>query len=96
LGKFSHEKLDLLSGKGRLAQALLDLAEHLGQTSTSGSVTLAYKISNSDLAAMAGLGRENVSRILREWRERKIVTRSARYHCIRNIAALEHETESAD
>lgn len=84
-----------LSGRGRLARALLDLAEYLGQPSGSGSVTLDYKISNGDLAAMAGVARENVSRVLGEWRERKLVSQSAHHHCIHDIAALEREIELA-
>jgi CRP/FNR family cyclic AMP-dependent transcriptional regulator len=82
-----------LSGKGRLARALLDLAEHFGKPSGSGSVTFDHKISNSDLAAMAGMARENVSRVLREWRDRKLVSQPTRYHCIHDIAALEREME---
>lgn len=82
-----------LSSKGRLARALLDLADHFGQPSGSGSVMLSQKISNGDLAAMAGMARENVSRVLAEWRERKLVSQSGHYHCISNIAALEREME---
>jgi CRP-like cAMP-binding protein len=82
-----------LSGKGRLARALLDLAGHLGKPSGAGSLTLDHKISNSDLAAMAGMARENVSRVLGEWRDRKLVSQPARYHCIHDIAALEREME---
>ena len=82
-----------LSGKARLARALLDLAKHLGKPSDSGSVTFDHKISNSDLAAMAGMARENVSRVLGEWRDRKLVSQSAHHHCIHDIAALEREME---
>jgi CRP/FNR family transcriptional regulator, cyclic AMP receptor protein len=84
-----------LSGKGRLARALLELAEHLGQPSGSGGVIFTHKISNNDLAAMAGMARENVSRVLGEWRERKLVSQSAHYHYIHDIAALEREMELA-
>ena len=82
-----------LSGKGRLARALLDLARHVGKPSGSGSVTFSHKISNRDLAAMAGMARENVSRVLGEWRDRKLVSQAAQYHCIHDIAALEREME---
>jgi hypothetical protein len=39
------------------------------------------------------VARENVSRLLTEWRERGIVTQTARnYHCIAKPDALERET----
>jgi CRP/FNR family cyclic AMP-dependent transcriptional regulator len=82
-----------LSGKARLARALLDLAKHLSKPSGSGSLTFDHKISNGDLAAMAGMARENVSRVLGEWRDRKLVSQPAHYHCIHDIAALEREME---
>lgn len=82
-----------LSGKGRLARALLDLAGYVGKPSGSGSVTFDQKISNSDLAAMAGMARENVSRVLGEWRGRKLLSQPGQYHRIHDIAALEHEME---
>ena len=82
-----------LSGKGRLARVLLDLAGYVGEPSGSGSVTFNHKISNGDLAAMAGMARENVSRVLGEWRDRKLVSQSAHYHCIHDIAALEREMD---
>jgi CRP/FNR family transcriptional regulator, cyclic AMP receptor protein len=85
-----------LSGKGRLARALLDLAQHLGKPSASGSVMFSYKVSNGDLAAMAGMARENVSRVLGEWRNRKLVSQSAHHHCIHDIAALEREMDMTD
>jgi CRP/FNR family cyclic AMP-dependent transcriptional regulator len=80
-----------LSGKGRLARALLDLAEHFGKPSGPGGVMLEHKISNSDLAAMAGMARENVSRVLGEWRDRQLVSQSMRHHCIHDVAALKRE-----
>ena len=80
-----------LSGRGRLARALIELAEHFGQRSSNGAVILEYKIADADLAAMAGLARESVKRVLTEWQERKLVTQTERYHHIHDIAALRHE-----
>ncbi len=51
------------------------------------------KITQSDLAAMAGIARENVSRILKDWMRRRIVSRLAGYYCLENKAALEREAE---
>lgn len=82
-----------LSGRGRLARAMLDLAGHIGMPSGRGGVIFSHRIGNSDLAAMAGMARENVSRVLGEWRVRKIVSQPAHHHCIHDIAALAHEME---
>src|SRR6476619_7647701 len=53
--------------KGRVARALLNLAEAFGRDVGSGRIVLRQKVTQSDLAAMAGIARENVSRILKEW-----------------------------
>src|SRR5205807_9930184 len=53
-----------LSVKGRLARALLNLAEYVGKDNGGGQIQLHHKISQSDLAAMAGVARENVSRTM--------------------------------
>jgi hypothetical protein len=42
---------------------------------------------------MAGIARENVSRILKEWTRRSFVSRLAGYYCIENKRALESEAE---
>jgi len=69
-----------LSVKGRLARALLNLAEYVGEDNGGGRIQLRHKISQNDLAAMAGVARENVSRTMSEWRKRDIVTRSSDYY----------------
>lgn len=82
-----------LTVRGRVARALLELAEYLGQESGVGGIMLGHKISQGDLAAMAGVARENVSRTLSEWKQRKIVTKPSLYYCLNDIAALEHEMQ---
>jgi hypothetical protein len=42
---------------------------------------------------MAGIARENVSRILSDWKRRMIVTRLAQQYCINNPTALKRELE---
>jgi CRP/FNR family transcriptional regulator, cyclic AMP receptor protein len=42
---------------------------------------------------MAGIARENVSRVLNDWTSRSLVTRLAGYYCLENRSALERETE---
>ena len=42
---------------------------------------------------MAGVARENVSRILKEWMDRSLVSRLAGYYCLENKAAVEREAD---
>jgi CRP-like cAMP-binding protein len=82
-----------LSVKGRVARSLLNLAEAFGHDVGQGRVLVRQKVTQSDLAAMAGIARENVSRVLQDWMRRKLVTRLAGYYCIENPKALSAETE---
>jgi CRP-like cAMP-binding protein len=82
-----------LSVKGRVARALLELAQHVGQESDAGHVVL-QEISQGDLAAMAGSAREYVSRVLSDWRRRNIVTGGSRCYCLHDVAALKREMNS--
>ena len=79
--------------RGRVASALLELAENFGQDVGSGRIVIRQKIGQSDLAAMAGIARENVSRILNDWKRRKLVSRLSGYYCLENKSQLEHEAE---
>jgi CRP/FNR family transcriptional regulator, cyclic AMP receptor protein len=79
--------------KGRVARALLNLAEAFGRDVGSGRIVLRQKVTQSDLAAMAGIARENVSRILKEWMDRSLVSRLAGYYCLENKAAIEREAD---
>ena len=78
--------------KGRVARALLDLSEAFGQDVGQGRILIRQKISQSDVAAMAGIARENVSRILNDWIRDKLVSRVSGYYCLENKARLERET----
>ena len=77
--------------KGRVARALLDLAKAFGNEVDGGRVVIRQKLSQSDVAAMAGIARENVSRILNEWMRLKLITRLSGYYCIESKAKLEKE-----
>jgi CRP/FNR family transcriptional regulator, cyclic AMP receptor protein len=77
--------------KGRVARALLDLAKAFGHDVGGGRIVIRQKLSQSDVAAMAGIARENVSRILNEWMRLKLVTRLSGYYCIENATKLEKE-----
>ena len=82
-----------LSVKQRLARALLTVAEYVGEKDSDGRIQLRLKIGQGDLAAMAGIARENVSRTMSEWRKRDIVTRSSNYYCINDPKALAQDME---
>jgi CRP/FNR family cyclic AMP-dependent transcriptional regulator len=77
--------------KGRVARALFDLAEAFGQPVGDGRILIRQKVSQSDVAAMAGIARENVSRILNEWIRLKLVSRLSGYYCLEDRAKLEKE-----
>jgi CRP-like cAMP-binding protein len=79
--------------RGRIANTLLELAEDFGQDVGSGRIVIRQKIGQGDLAAMVGIARENVSRILNDWKRRKLVSRLSGYYCLENKAQLEHEAE---
>ena len=80
-----------LALKGRVARVLLDLAEAFGHEIDGRRVLIRQKISQSDLAAMAGIARENVSRILNDWKREAAISRLAGYYCLEDRAALERE-----
>jgi CRP/FNR family transcriptional regulator, cyclic AMP receptor protein len=82
-----------LTVKGRVARALVELAEYVGTPSSAGQIILHEKISLADIAAMAGVARENVSRVMSEWRRHNLITGSPRYYCLNDIAALTREVE---
>jgi CRP/FNR family transcriptional regulator, cyclic AMP receptor protein len=84
---------NFLSVKGRVARALLSLADAFGRDLDQGRILIRQKVSQSDLAAMAGIARENVSRVLHDWASRSVVSRLAGYYCLENVAALKREFE---
>ena len=84
---------NFLSVKGRVAGALLRLAEAFGHDIGQGRTLIRQKVSQADLAAMAGIARENVSRVLNDWVNRSLVSRLAGYYCLENKAVLKREAE---
>jgi CRP/FNR family transcriptional regulator, cyclic AMP receptor protein len=80
-----------LPPNGRVARALLDLSDAFGQDAGDGRILIRQKITQSDLAAMTGMARENVSRILNSWKRQSVVSLLAGYYCLDNPEALEHE-----
>jgi CRP/FNR family transcriptional regulator len=85
-----------LSVKARVARALLELAEFVGKPSGPQCIELDEKISHADLAAMAGVARENASRVLSDWRRRNLVLSGVSPRFVLNdIASLEREISEA-
>jgi CRP/FNR family transcriptional regulator, cyclic AMP receptor protein len=80
-----------LSVRARVARALLDLAKHTGTAAADGSVVLDFMVSQADLAAMAGIARENVSRVFSDFRKNKVLTVLPRGIRLDDIAAIERE-----
>lgn len=69
---------------GRVAQTLLQLAETFGKPVDNGRVLIHYKLSQADIANMAGAARENVSRVLNDWKRAGTVSRISGYYCLEN------------
>jgi CRP-like cAMP-binding protein len=82
-----------LSLKGRVARALLSLADAFGQDVGSERILIKQRVSQSDLAAMAGIARENVSRILNDWKRLCVVSQLAGYYCLEKRVELMREAE---
>ena len=81
-----------LTLKGRVARALLDLSEAFGHDVGQGRILIRQKLSQSDVAAMAGIARENVSRILNDWIRDKLISRLSGYYCLEDTAKLRRES----
>jgi CRP/FNR family transcriptional regulator, cyclic AMP receptor protein len=66
--------------RGRIACTLLELAQEFGEDVGAGRIVIHQKISQRNLAAMAGIARENVNRILNDWKRRKLVSQLSGLH----------------
>jgi len=82
-----------LSLKGRVARTMLELAGHFGQEVEPGRIVIHQKIGQNDLAAMAGIARENATRVLNDWQRRKLISRLSGYYCLENKARLEQQAK---
>ncbi len=88
VGKRLRHANDVLAARsflplpGRVAQTLLQLAESFGKTLDDGRILIHYKLSQADIANMSGAARENVSRVLSDWKREEIVSRISGYYCL--------------
>ena len=77
----------------RPCQPTTSLAEEFGKDVRNGRILIQQKVNQSDLAAMAGIARENVSRVLKDWTEHEMVSRLADYYCLEKKDAIQREAE---
>ncbi len=72
----------LLPLEGRLARALVGLADRFGNTLPDGRTLIRYKITQSDIGNMCGAARENVNRQFAEWRRKGLLSKISGYYCL--------------
>jgi CRP/FNR family transcriptional regulator, cyclic AMP receptor protein len=85
--------LAFLTARGRVANALIELSETLGRKTPDGRVMISNVVSQKDLAAMAGVSRENTNRILQAWQRQKLVEKTQNSYCIEDLARLAREMD---
>jgi len=94
-----HAAFAFLPMKSRVARALLELAQCVGKADGGEKVFLSRKVTQRDLAALAGVARESVNRILNEWERDGLLNKSAENYEIakgrlkRKIHASQRELE---
>jgi CRP-like cAMP-binding protein len=72
---------------------MLELADHFGQEVAPGRIVIRQKIGQNDLAAMAGIARENLTRVLNDWQRHKALSRLSGYYCLEDKRQLEHQAK---
>jgi CRP/FNR family transcriptional regulator, cyclic AMP receptor protein len=77
--------------RGRVAVTLLELAEHFGESVGEDRIIIRHNFKQPDLAAMAGIARENLNRILTDWKRRKLVSQISGCYCLESKSALQRE-----
>jgi CRP-like cAMP-binding protein len=75
----------------RVAKAFLQLADSLGETVDGDRRRIAQRVTQSDIAAMAGVARENASRVVNRWMREGVLSRSAGHYVIERRSRLANE-----
>jgi CRP-like cAMP-binding protein len=75
----------------RVAKAFLQLSDNLGESIDGERRRIAQRITQSDIAAMAGVARENASRTINEWMRQRVLSRAAGYYIIEKRRILLEE-----
>ncbi|MCB1377880.1 MAG: Crp/Fnr family transcriptional regulator [Alphaproteobacteria bacterium] len=73
---------------GRVARAFASLADGLGEEQPDGRVLLKYRVSQSDIAGMAGVARENASRAINDLLRDGVLARQQSFYMIEKPAIL--------
>lgn len=73
---------------GRVARAFAALAQGLGEPRTGGTVLIASKITQTDIAGMAGVARENASRAINELLRDGVLAREGSFYVVANPGEL--------
>ena len=82
-----------LSLKGRVARTVLELVDHFGHEVAPGRILIHQRIGHNDLAAMAGIARENLTRVLNDWQRHKLLSRLSGYYCLEDKIQLERQAK---
>ena len=78
---------------GRVARAFVSLAQGLGEGRANGTILLPNKITQNDIAGMAGVARENASRAINDLLREGILTREGSFYLITRPNELEDMAE---
>ena len=78
---------------GRVARAFASLAQGLGEGRANGTILLPNKITQNDIAGMAGVARENASRTINDLLRDGILTREGSFYVIARPDELEDMAE---
>ena len=79
----------LLPLEGRLARALVGLADRFGNPLPDGRTLIRYKITQSDIGNMCGAARENVNRQFADWRRKELLSKISGYYCLHDKAEFD-------
>lgn len=85
------ECLAFLDVPGRLAAALLDLAERHGTKRTDGAVEIDLRLTQTELASWCVASREMVNKILAAYREQGLITMEGQTIVILDLAGLKRK-----
>ena len=77
-----------VSVSGRVARAFASLAEGLGDEQPDGRILLTHKITQNDIAGMAGVARENASRAINDLLREGVLSRAGSFYMIERPADL--------
>ena len=78
---------------GRVTRAFVSLAQGLGEGRANGTILLPNKITQNDIAGMAGVARENASRAINDLLRDGVLTREGSFYLIARPNELEDMAE---